>query len=141
MLMEAAMAENILSSAPEFDYTERAPKINAREFQKVIDSRRSVRIFDRTPIPDKIMARCLENAVLAPNSSNLQPWEFYLVKNPEKRTALESACLGQVAAKSAADLVVVVARTATWKDHAREMVHIFSSSKTKVPRAAFSYYR
>lgn len=135
------MAESILTSTPYFDYTERAPKIIGQEFQKVIDSRRSVRIFDGTPIPEKIMTRCLENAVLAPNSSNLQPWEFYLVKSMEKRAALVHACLDQVAAKSAAELVVVVARTATWKEHAEEMVRLFSSAKAKVPKAALSYYR
>ncbi|HON79256.1 MAG TPA: nitroreductase family protein, partial [Spirochaetota bacterium] len=65
------MAEkpNILSTVPVMEYMEKAPKINEKEFQKVIDSRRSVRVFDGEPIPEKVVTRCLENALLAPNSS------------------------------------------------------------------------
>jgi len=135
------MANSILSSAPEIDYVEKAPAINAKEFQKVVDSRRSVRVFDGTPIPGNVMKRCLDNAILAPNSSNLQPWEFYHVKSPDKKAGLIKACLDQVAARTAAELVVVVARTATWKENAREMLRIFAGAKQKVPKAAVSYYK
>lgn len=109
------MAKDILTKAPVFIYTEKAPKIDAGEFQKVIDSRRSVRIFDASPIPDKIMNICLENALLAPNSSNLQPWGFYLVQNPQKKEALIKVCFNQVAAKTSSEIVVVIARTRTPK--------------------------
>ncbi len=134
------MAKDILTTAPETDYVEKAPKIDPKEFQKVVDSRRSVRIFDGKPIPDKIMNICLENALLAPNSSNLQPWGFYLVQNPEKKEALIKACLDQVAAKTASEMVVVIARTTTWKDNAAEMLKIFAKG-TDVPAAAKSYYK
>ncbi len=135
------MSDNILSKAPETDYVEKAPEIDEKEFQKVIDSRRSVRVFDETPIPDAVMRRCLQNALLAPNSSNLQSWEFYRVLTPEKREALVKACLDQVAAKTAAELVVIVARTATWRAHAKEMLALFAKSKNRVPKAAYSYYK
>ena len=134
------MANDILSSAPETDYVEKAPKIDSKEFQKVINSRRSVRIFDGKPIPGKIMDRCLQNAILAPNSSNLQQWEFYLVQSPDKKNALIKACLDQVAAKTASELVVAVARTSTWQAHASEMLRIFGKAKG-VPRSAISYYK
>ncbi len=134
------MAKDILSTAPETDYVEKAPKIDEKEFQKVIDSRRSVRVFDGKPIPDKIMNICLENALLAPNSSNLQPWGFYLVQNPAKKDALIKACLDQVAAKTASELVVVIARTSTWKDNASEMLNLFAKA-ADVPAAAKSYYK
>ncbi|HPS58833.1 MAG TPA: nitroreductase family protein [Spirochaetota bacterium] len=134
------MAKDILSSAPETDYVEKASKIDPKEFQKVINSRRSVRIFDGKPIPGKIMDRCLENAILAPNSSNLQQWEFHLVQSAGKKNALINACLDQVAAKTASELVVAVARTSTWKAHAEEMLRIFGKAKG-VPRSAVSYYK
>jgi len=133
--------ENILSSTQGFDYHEEAPGINAEEFQKVIDSRRSVRVYTDEKIPDKIITTCMNNALLAPNSSNLQPWEIYCVQSPEKRKELNYACLSQVAAKSAATLFVLVARTATWREHAREMLTLFSKQPEKVPKAAFSYYK
>ncbi len=135
------MAKNILTTAPEIDYVEKAPEINSREFQKVVDSRRSVRVFDGTPIPERVMKCCLDNALLAPNSSNLQPWEFYHIRSAGKRNELVKACLDQVAARTAAELVVVVARTATWKENAREMLRLFSKAKQEVPRAAVSYYK
>ncbi len=134
------MAKDILSQAPEFDYIEKAPEIDASEFQKVVDSRRSVRIFDGNPIPEKVMNICLENALLAPNSSNLQSWGFYQVMTPEKKEAMIKACLDQVAAKTASELIVVIARTTTWKEHAAEMLRIFSKASF-VPEEAKSYYK
>lgn len=131
---------NILSTAPEINYVERAPKIDPKEFQKVVSSRRSVRVFDGTPIPEKVMHQCLENALLAPNSSNLQPWEFYWVKDRTKRSELVKACFSQTAAATAAEIVVCVARTDTWKSHAVEMVELFEKSG-EAPALALKYYR
>ncbi len=133
--------ENILSSAQGFHYFEEAPEIDAGEFQKVIDSRRSVRIYTDEKIPGDILHRCMENALLAPNSSNLQPWEIYCIQDPEKRRAINYACLSQVAAKSAAALFVMVARIDTWRHHAGEMIELFNRQEEKIPKAAFSYYK
>lgn len=137
-----AKENNILSSVQGYEYSEKAPAIDAKEFQKVIDSRRSVRIFDETPIPEEITMRCLENGLLAPNSSNLQQWEFYWVSSAEKKAALVKACLSQVAAKYAAELIVVTARTATWRKHAKKMVELFEKEKPdRIPKAAVYYYK
>lgn len=131
--------KSILSVNPQVAYEEKAPKINPKEFQKVIDSRRAVRIFENTPIPEDIVMKCLHNALLAPNSSNLQPWEIYWVKSPEKKKALVYFCLNQIAAKTAAELFVIVARTDTWKAHAKEMLRIFEKAQN-VPALAKKYY-
>ena len=45
-------------------------------FREVVNSRRSVRKFDETPLPDDVIRDCLELAMRAPNSSNLQPGNF-----------------------------------------------------------------
>jgi len=134
------MAKNILSEDIEYNYVEKVPKIDPGEFQKVVESRRSVRIFDGKPIPDKIMNICLENALLAPNSSNLQPWGFYLVQNPGRKKALIRACLDQTPAKTAAEIVVVIARTSTWREHAAEMLGLFSRA-SDIPPLAKKYYK
>lgn len=39
--------------------------------------------------------------MLAPNSSNLQPWEFFVIRTPDLKTRLAEACLGQNAARTA----------------------------------------
>ena len=51
---------------------------------QAINYRRSVRKFD----PDKEIdtqkvKKCIEQATLAPNSSNMQLWEFYRVKSKQ----------------------------------------------------------
>jgi nitroreductase len=136
----SAKKENILTSDPGYTYFEKAPDIQADEFQKVIDSRRSVRVFDGSPIPAEVVERCLSNALLAPNSSNLQPWEFYWVQSEDRRKALVRACFSQVAAKKAAELIVVVARTKTWKAHAKEMYDLFVKLGKGIPQSALVYY-
>lgn len=91
------------------------PEADAQAFERVVRSRRSVRRFLDEPIPEAVLDRCLELAVLAPNSSNLQPWGFHVVREPALRARLAAACFGQRAATTAPTLIVVTARTATWR--------------------------
>ena len=93
-------------------YFEAAPPgIDVDNFKKVVQSRRSVRKFTDKPIPKEILDDCLDMALLAPNSSNLQPWTFYIVKTESKKKVIVKACLNQWAARTAAELIVCVART------------------------------
>jgi nitroreductase len=64
-------------------------------------------------------------ALLAPNSSNLQPWTFYVVQNPAKKKQLVKACLGQLAAKTASELIVCVARTDRVDEMAKKNISEF----------------
>lgn len=93
--------------------------IGVQSFRDLVESRRSVRQFKRGRIPKSVTKECLRLAMLAPNSSNLQPWHFYWVQNPQKKKQLVTACLDQNAAKTASELIVIVARTDTWKKHAQ----------------------
>ena len=95
------------------------PNPTLDEFRKVVRSRRSVHRFTDEPVPEHVLDDCLELAMLAPNSSNLQPWEFFVVQTPALKSRLADACLGQNAAKTAPVLIVVVARTDTWRQHSR----------------------
>lgn len=91
-----------------------------KTFEDILKYRRSVRIFDpEKNIPTEDISHCIEQATLAPNSSNLQLWEFYQVISPEKRAELAHACLGQSAAKTAKEFVVFVVRKDLWKDRAQ----------------------
>lgn len=87
-------------------------------FQEIIDKRRSIRVFDElVPVAEAVKIS-LERAVLSPNSSNMQLWEFYRVTSTDKKDALTVACLGQSAARTAREMVVFVTRQDKWKQHA-----------------------
>mgnify|MGYP001188083011 CR=1 FL=1 len=85
------------------------------DFFEVINRRRSVRKFSDEEVPESIIRKCLKAAVKAPNSSNLQPWEFYWIRNSIKKKKVVKACFSQNAAKTAKELVVAVASIDTWK--------------------------
>ena len=87
------------------------------DFFDLIDKRRSVRKFSNESIPERVITKALKAALLAANSSNLQPWEFYWVKNKSKKELLKSYCLSQSAATTAQELIVCIARTDTWKNN------------------------
>ncbi len=110
------------------------------EFEKVLRNRRSVRVYDGTPVPETVMRKCLQLALLAPNSSNLQPWQFYWVRSAEKRAQLVKACFSQNSARTAAELLVCVGRIDKVFPHARQMLEQLSSSGNPIPEAVRSYY-
>jgi len=82
----------------------------------------------------------LDLALLAPNSSNLQPWEFYWIRSEEKRKKLISYCLRQNTVKTAAEIIVVVARTDTWKRNSKLMLDHLGRKDAAVPKSAANYY-
>lgn len=78
---------------------------------EVLNYRRSVRVFDKTkPLDTEKVKQCLELATLAPNSSNMQLWEFYHVTTPELLQKVSHACLDQTATSTANQAVVFVSR-------------------------------
>ena len=85
------------------------------DFNEVIKSRRSVRDFLNENINILTVKRCIKNATLAPNSSNLQLWEFYHIINSELKVNISKACFDQPAAKTANQFVIIVTRKDLWK--------------------------
>jgi nitroreductase len=122
-------------------YYEEAPATDLDAFATVVESRRSIRRFADEPIPDDIVERCLDLALLAPTSSNLQCWEFYRVVDPAKKQALVEACLSQPAAATAAELIVAVARVDTWKRNTRDIKQILENDVWEWPKTMHAYYR
>ncbi len=131
----------IFKSVPNFGYVEEAPETNPVEFEKVVRSRRSTRVYTDDEVPEAVMRECLHLALLAPNSSNWQPWEFYWVRSDEQKSELARCCLGQPAAATARELVVCVARLDTWRRNRRLMLEAFETADAEVPDAAWQYYR
>ncbi len=79
--------------------------------QEILEYRRSVRYFDEAKELDTEKVRhCLELATLAPNSSNMQLWEFYHITNPEVMKKISYACLDQRSTRTAKQIVVFVTR-------------------------------
>jgi len=103
----------------------------AQVFDDIVNARRSIRIYDdKVPFDGDAVKRSLDRAVLAPNSSNLQLWEFYRVKTTEKKDELAKYCLGQNAAKTDNELIVFVARKDKWKQHAE---YVLNEAKKDFP--------
>ena len=78
---------------------------------EVLHHRRSVRVYDKEkPIDTEKVKHCLELATLAPNSSDMQLWEFYHITEPELLAKISRDCLGQKAASTASQIVIFVVR-------------------------------
>ena len=121
-------------------YFEPAPtEINVESFRQVVMSRSSVRKFTDKPIPQDVLDDCLDMALLAPCSSGLQPWEFYVVRSKDKKTKLVKACMSQFAAKTAAELIVCVARTDRVGDYAKKILHDWPTPE--MPPLVKRYYQ
>jgi nitroreductase len=58
------------------------------ELWLAIASRREVRDYADTPIPDDVQRRILDAGRLAGSAQNRQPWRFLIVESPETRARL-----------------------------------------------------
>lgn len=108
------------------------------DFFETVMKRRSVRQFKTETFPDEQVARALEAAVLAPNSSNTQTWDFHWIKNSELKKKIINACLDQAAARTANHLIVVSADPANWRRAQKPLVDWVTG--VKAPRKVIQYY-
>ena len=123
--------------------------MSEKKVSEAIEYRRSVRVFDnKKDIDSEIVKRCIEQATLAPNSSNLQLWEFYHVTDSELIKNISTACFDQPAAKTARQFVIPVVRKDLWKKRIDSNVAFiqseFEKSKNKDEKkmiGAISYYK
>ena len=87
---------------------------------EILNYRRSVRVYDKgKPIDTERVKHCLELATLAPNSSDMQLWEFYHITEPEMLVKVSRACLGQKAATTASQIVIFIVRWDWYRKHAQ----------------------
>jgi len=92
----------------------------ANEFEEIVNKRRSNRAFDeQVEVPDEIIKKGLELAILSPNSSNMQLWEFHWISDKALLQAMHPLCLKQSAARTAKHMVAFVTRQDLWKKHAK----------------------
>ena len=103
------------------------------DFFNLLKKRRSIRKFTDTEVPEAVIRKCLKASLLAPNSSNLQPWEFYWIRNLEKKDQVIEACFSQNAAKTAKELVVAVSRIDTWRRNRDLIIENYKKNNMLIP--------
>lgn len=96
-----------------------AKELNSTIFERIVATRRSVRVYHPTDYNPAAVTKSLELATLAPNSSNMQLWEFYRISSAEMKAQVAEACLSQNAAKTAQEFIVIVVRPDLWKSRAQ----------------------
>ncbi|MGI6231357.1 MAG: nitroreductase family protein [Prevotella sp.] len=91
--------------------------------QEILNFRRAIRHYDPAkPLDPEKVRHCVELATLSPTSSNMQLWECYHVTDKSVLQQLSHACLDQLSAKSAQQMVVFVTRQDLYKSHARQVL-------------------
>ena len=75
---------------------------------EAIKTRRSIRKYKQTPIPEKKLKQIFEAARLAPSAGNRQPWGFVVVRDAERKKALAEAANAQAFLANAALIVAAV---------------------------------
>jgi len=120
------------------------------EFTEAVNRRRSVRKYDpNDPIDPGKVKECIELSTLAPNSSNMQLWEFYHITSKDILKKMSSYCFDQSAARTAQQMVVIVVRKDLWKRRAKAQVknlkEVFGdkpkNEQSKRAKFAFTYYQ
>jgi nitroreductase len=129
----------IFSTIPELNHQEIFYETSPEAFENILKNRRSVRVYTTEKVPDQVVEQVLEWGLMAPNSSNLQPWEFYWIKDEVKKAEVVKACLSQPAARTAQEIIVCVARIDQWKERRKEMLNLFKNSEN-IPSSAKAYY-
>lgn len=58
------------------------------ETLEALRTRRSIRKFEDRPVPEAMITRILEAAMMAPSAGNAQPWQFIVVTGRERLDAM-----------------------------------------------------
>ena len=123
--------------------------MSEKKVSEAIEYRRSVRIFDNEKdIDTNVVKKCIKQGILAPNSSNLQLWEFYHVTSDEEIKKIAKACFNQPAARTAKQFVIPVVRKDLYRERIASNVDFIKLEHKKSKRkdykktkGAISYYQ
>jgi nitroreductase len=91
------------------------------EFFEALEKRRSIRAYSTRPVEEETLHKVLEAAHSAPSAGNLQAYDVFLVREPERRVALARAAHEQYFI-AAAPVSLVFCTNPTrnaWKYHER----------------------
>ncbi len=73
----------------------------ARTFHQVMAQRRTVRDYDRRPIPEGVLDWAIRTAATAPSGAHVQPWRFVVVTDPARKRRLREAAEAEERSASA----------------------------------------
>jgi nitroreductase len=110
------------------------------DFHEVVNTRRSIRSFLPDPVPEDVLDRCLDAALRAPSSSNLQPWRFIALRSPGIRRKAGEVCLNQGPATSAPLIVALICRPDSWRRNRDEVVRILAE-RGDLRKGLATYYQ
>ncbi len=65
------------------------------DFEELLQTRRSVRAYDRKPFPEELLDRILEAVRTAPTAGNVQAFRVKVIRDEKTKNALIPACHGQ----------------------------------------------
>lgn len=83
----------LLARAPGRAAEAPVPAADTSDIWTVFKTRRSVRRFKPTPVPEEHIRQILDAARLAPTSGNQQPWKFLVIRDRARIEAMKSACI------------------------------------------------
>ena len=63
----------------------------SRDFYKLMDRRRSVRVFSDEPVPVEVLENAIRVAGTAPSGAHMQPWRFAVVTDAEMKKKIREA--------------------------------------------------
>ncbi len=72
---------------------------------EAIKGRRSIRSYKKQDVPDEIVTKLVEAAIMAPSAGNVQPYHFVIVRSEKIRQQLSKAAFNQ---KMLLDVPVVI---------------------------------
>src|SRR6201987_6539367 len=86
-----------------------------KPLSRAIHDRRATPSFDGRPIPFKDLRRILDAGLSAPSAYNLQPWRFIVVRTPEQKRRLRSACYNKAKVEEASAVIVACGDADGWR--------------------------
>ena len=111
---------------------------NKKSVSEAIKYRRSVLVFKKEPIDEQKVKDCIHLATLAVASSNIQLWEFHHIISPVSIKEIAAASFDQNGAKTAQQLVIVVARKDLWRKRMHANISFLKSQFGNKSEAEYS---
>ncbi len=65
------------------------------DLMEAIKTRRSIRKYKETPVPENLLKEVLNAARLAPSADNAQPWKIIVLRDVQAKQRVTQACNGQ----------------------------------------------